>query len=85
MELDSLRALRIIEGLCYLNDDEEGDTSQGKLINDIYMIAHSAQPTCCTRVHKNWREDALKIEQKLVDMKIFKPWGEKEESMEPLF
>ena len=83
MQLDPVRALRIIEGLCCLSEDLMGDTIQGKLIDQIYTVAHCAQTDhSCSDVHDNWREEALKIEEELVKAKIFKPFGEKDINIE---
>lgn len=84
MELDPLRALRIIEGLCMVNEPEdyENPTPEENILMEIYTIAHSADSThSCAHVHEDWRIKALETEQKLINMKIFKPWGEKEEML----
>lgn len=83
MELDPFRVLRVIEGLCMTNEPKDLDkyTSEEKLISQIYMIAHSAQPGSCHNVHDDWRNETLKTEQSLIDNNIISRWGEPEPDM----
>ena len=55
-----VRAIVMIEGLCMLADDEYGITPDGRLLSDIYQIAHSARNICGP--HSGFLENVNKLQ-----------------------
>ena len=80
--LDPNRVLRIIEGMVLENEalvtPPKDQTADDRLINDIYLVAHTASATC-KNPHEDWAERTLKIEKTLVDHGIIPSWPDHEE------
>lgn len=62
----NLRALRVIEKLCFVWEDSDKSikTATG-ILDDIYMFSHLTGD--CANKHKDWRKRFFKIEKELED------------------